>query len=520
VTPFTFHASQTDLDDLRLRLQHTRFPEHETVTGWSEGVPLAKLRSLVDYWRTRYDWRRWESRLNTFPQYRTIIDGLGIHFLHVRSPHPDALPLIITHGWPGSIIEFLGVIGPLTDPTAHGGRAEDAFHVVAPSLPGFAFSEKPSQRGWNVDRIAAAWAKLMPRLGYSHYVAQGGDWGAWVTTRLAQLRAPGLIGIHLNLPLVIPDPIPTTGLSPDEQRAADSVRRLREDGFGYFEEQATRPQTIGYSLTDSPAGLAAWIYEQFYEHTDNKGDPESALPPDMMLDDITLYWLTDSAASSARIYFENRNLGPNGGAVELPVGCSIFPREIYQAPRSWAEACYPRLVYWHEVDRGGHFAAFEQPAVFTEELSACFRLLRNGAALPIVTAATGGKGRSELKKEEIIRNYYSGWEKKDWGAVDKLLAQGFTFTSPNDDDHIDKRAFKTKCWPQADWIDHFDLESVSGRDNEAFVKYLCWTKNSRSFRNIEYFRFVNGKIESIECFFGGHQGYPSAASLDHPAGKQ
>jgi pimeloyl-ACP methyl ester carboxylesterase len=380
ITPFQFHAQQAALDELQMRLAHTRFPERETCHDWSEGVQLSTLRILVEYWRTRYDWRRCESTLNSFPQYRTSIDGLGIHFLHVRSPHPDALPLIITHGWPGSIIEFFGIIGPLTNPTAHGGRAQDAFHVVAPSLPGFAFSDKPSTRGWDVDHIAAAWSDLMRRLGYSHYVAQGGDWGAWVTTRLAQLKPPGLKGIHLNLPLVIPNPIPATGLSPDERRAADSIRLLRTTEFGFFEEQSTRPQTIGYALTDSPAGLAAWIFEQFYEHTDNHGDPQGALSFDQMLDDITLYWLTNTAASSARIYYEDASLSGNAGKVELPVGCSIFPREIYQAPKGWAEVCYPRLIYWHELQRGGHFAAFEQPTLFTQELRACFRVLRNANA--------------------------------------------------------------------------------------------------------------------------------------------
>jgi epoxide hydrolase len=346
-------------------------------------VPLAEQRALVEYWRTRYDWRRCESRLNSLSQYRTAIDGLGIHFLHVRSPHPNALPLIITHGWPGSIIEFLGIIEPLTDPTAHGGQAEDAFHVVAPSLPGFAFSDKPAQRGWNVDHIAEAWSELMRRLGYSRYVAQGGDWGAWVTTRLAQQRPAGLAGIHLTLPLVVPDPMPAKNSSPEEQRAVDSIRRLQTKGFGYFEEQATKPQTIGYALTDSPAGQAAWIYEQFHAHT----DPKSGLSLEQILDDITLYWLTGTAASSARIYFEDSNLGTNGGIVDLPVGCSIFPQEIYQAPRRWAEACYPRLIYWHELDRGGHFAAFEQPVLFTGELRACFRLLRRGSAQTIPAAA-------------------------------------------------------------------------------------------------------------------------------------
>jgi pimeloyl-ACP methyl ester carboxylesterase len=373
IKPFNFYAPQSALDELRFRLKHTRFPEETTLPGWSQGVPLASLRSLLEYWRAGYNWRRCESILNGFPQYRTTIDGLGIHFLHVRSSHTEALPLIITHGWPGSVIEFLAIIGPLTNPTEHGGRAEDAFHVVAPSLPGFAFSDKPAERGWNVDHIARAWTELMRRLGYSRYVAQGGDWGAWVTTRLAQQHPPGLLGIHLNLPLVVPNVMPTNGLSAEEQRAADSLQRFRNDGFGYFDEQATRPQTIGYALADSPAGQAAWIYEQFQAHTDNNGNPESALTRDQMLDDITLYWLTNTAASSARFYYENANLGPNGGVVDLPVGCSIFPHEIYRPARSWAEQCYTKLIYWNELDRGGHFAAFEQPMPFAKELRACFR---------------------------------------------------------------------------------------------------------------------------------------------------
>ncbi|MGH9759965.1 MAG: epoxide hydrolase family protein, partial [Blastocatellia bacterium] len=378
VTPFVFHTPQVVLDDLNFRLRRTRLPERETVTGWSEGVPLAKLQALMEYWRVRYDWRRCEAELNGFPQYRTEIDGLGIHFIHVPSRHADAMPIIITHGWPGSVLEFFKVIEPLTNPTAHGGRAEDAFHVVAPSLPGFAFSDKPAERGWSVDRIARTWAELMRRLGYSHYVAQGGDWGAWVTTRLAQQRSPGLLGIHLNMPLVYPQTLPAT-LLPAEQQAVESMKHFESDGFGFFLVQKTKPQMIGYALADSPAGQFAWIYEQFYEHTDNNGDPESALTRDEMLDDITLYWLTDTAASSARIYFENADLGANAGVVDLPVGYSVFPREIYCPPRTWAEACYPKLIYWHELDRGGHFAAWEQPELFTEELRACFRLLRKGA---------------------------------------------------------------------------------------------------------------------------------------------
>jgi pimeloyl-ACP methyl ester carboxylesterase len=378
ITPFSYHAPKSALDDLKQRLTHTRWPDRETVTDWSQGVPLSKLRALVEYWRTSYDWRRFEAGLNSLAQFRTEIDGLNIHFLHVRSRHANALPIIITHGWPGSVIEFFKVIDPLTNPTAHGGRAEDAFHVVAPSLPGFAFSDKPAERGWNASRIAKAWSELMGRLGYTRYVAQGGDWGSVVTSTLAQQKPPGIVGIHLNMPIVSPDPIPTSGLSAAEQRAVEAFRRFQTDGFGYFLEQSTRPQTIGYALEDSPVGQAAWIYEKFHDWTDNTGDPESALTRDEMLDNITLYWLTNSAASSARIYFEHAGIAAknNSGVVDIPVGCSIFHREIVPAPRSWAERVFPKLVYWNELDRGGHFAAFEQPALFTKELRECFRALR------------------------------------------------------------------------------------------------------------------------------------------------
>jgi pimeloyl-ACP methyl ester carboxylesterase len=378
IVPFTYHAPQSALDDLRQRLAHARWPERETVPDWSQGVPLAKLRALVDYWRTEYDWRRCEATLNGFAQYRTEIDGLDIHFLHVRSPRAAALPILITHGWPGSVIEFFKILDPLTNPTAHGGQAQDAFHVVAPSLPGFGFSDKPAERGWNAERIARAWAMLMQRLGYDRYVAQGGDWGSLVTTTLAQQRPAGLAAIHLNMPFVFPDPIPTEALSAAEQRAVDTFRRFQTDGFGYFVQQSTRPQTIGYALADSPVGQAAWIYEKFHAWTDNDGDPESALSRDEMLDNITLYWLTDAAASSARIYFEHAGIVArnNSGRVDLPVGCSVFPREIVPAPRHWAERLFPNLIHWNELDRGGHFAAFEEPALFTQELRDCFRPLR------------------------------------------------------------------------------------------------------------------------------------------------
>ena len=376
IAPFTYHAPESALDDLRQRLAQARWPEREPVGDWSQGVPLAKLRALVDYWRTDYDWRRCEATLNGFDQYRTAIDGLDIHFLHVRSPHADALPILITHGWPGSVIEFFKIIGPLTDPATHGGNAADAFHVVAPSLPGFGFSGKPAERGWNAERIARAWAELMRRLGYDRYIAQGGDWGSVVTTEMARQRTAGLAAIHLNMPFVIPDPLPTEGLSAEEQRAVDAYQRFLSDGFGYFHLQATRPQTIGYALTDSPVGQAAWIYEKFHAWTDNDGAPEDALTRDEILDNITLYRLSGTAASSARMYLENAAVIGAPPVIELPVGCSIFPREIVPAPRSWAERFYPNLIYWNELDRGGHFAAFEQPALFTQELRNCFRRLR------------------------------------------------------------------------------------------------------------------------------------------------
>jgi pimeloyl-ACP methyl ester carboxylesterase len=332
VTPFKYEAPQSALDDLKRRLKQTRWPERETAKDWSQGVPLAKLRALVEYWSTDYDWRRGEAKLNRFPQFRTKIDGLNIHFLHVRSRHENALPIIITHGWPGSVIEFLKIIDPLTNPTAHGGRAEDAFHVVAPSLPGFGFSDKPTERGWNSARIAKAWSELLRRLGYTRYVAQGGDWGSIITTTLAQQRPAGLAAIHLNMPVVFPDPIPTSGLSAAEQRAVNAFKRFQTDGFGYFLEQSTRPQTIGYALADSPAGQAAWIYEKFHDWTDNNGDPESALTRDEMLDNITLYWLTDTAASSARIYFEHAGIVSKGNSGVVGITPPI-------TSRIWASSC-------------------------------------------------------------------------------------------------------------------------------------------------------------------------------------
>jgi pimeloyl-ACP methyl ester carboxylesterase len=378
VLPFRVAIPQAALDDLRRRLAMTRWPERETTSGWSQGVPLDHARALVAYWEKHYSWRRFEARLNAFPQFRTEIDGLGIHFLHVRSRHTDALPIVLTHGWPGSLVEFLKVIGPLTDPTAHGGRAEDAFHVVIPSLPGFGFSDKPAEAGWDVVRIAKAWSVLMRRLGHDRWVAQGGDWGSGVTHALGHLRPEGLLAAHVNWPLVFPDTLPAHP-TPEERAAMEAAARFAIEESGYFKEQATRPQTIGYALAESPVGQALWIYEKFHAWTDNNGRAEDALSRDEMLDDITLYWLTNTAASSARIYWQNSQGKPSGfsaGRIELPMAATIFPHEIYRAPRAWAEALWPNLIYWGEVEKGGHFAAFEQPLLFTQELRKAFRSVR------------------------------------------------------------------------------------------------------------------------------------------------
>jgi pimeloyl-ACP methyl ester carboxylesterase len=378
VTPFKVHVPKAALDDLKRRLASTRWPERETVGDWSQGVPLQNAQALIAYWGDKYDWRRFEARLNAFPQYRTQIDGLGIHFIHVRSPHRNALPIILTHGWPGSVVEFMEIIGPLSDPTRYGGLAEDAFHVVVPSLPGFAFSDKPMETGWDVNRIARAWATMMQRLGYVRWAAQGGDWGAGVTHALAHQRPQGLIAAHVNWQFVFPEKLPDNP-TPAERRAIDRASWFANDQSGYFREHATRPQTIGYPLADSPAGQALWIYEKFQAWTDNHGNPEDALAVDSMLDDISLYWFTDTAASSARIYWENTRAGLGGlssGRIELPMAASVFPHEIFCPPKAWAEALWPNLFYWNELDKGGHFAAFEQPKLFTEELRRAFRSRR------------------------------------------------------------------------------------------------------------------------------------------------
>jgi pimeloyl-ACP methyl ester carboxylesterase len=377
VTPFKVHVPQAALDDLKKRLANARWPNKEPVTDWSQGVPLAKAQALVEYWRTRYDWRRVESTLNGLPQFRTQIDGLGIYFIHVRSKHDNALPIILTHGWPGSIIEFLQVIGPLTDPTAHGGKADEAFHVVIPSLPGFGFSDKPTEVGWGLPRIANAWAVLMARLGYSHYVAQGGDWGAGVTSWMAKQRVSGLTAVHLNLPILFPPPPPPPGgYTAAEQPALAQLAKYGSDESAYGLIQGTRPQTLGYGLADSPVGQAMWIYEKFQGWSDNKGDPAEAISVDHMLDDISLYWLTDTAASSARLYFESWGKDFGRMPIDLPVAVSIFKGDFFTPPKVWGDQTYSKLFYWNEVPKGGHFAALEQPELFVAELRKSFAQVR------------------------------------------------------------------------------------------------------------------------------------------------
>jgi pimeloyl-ACP methyl ester carboxylesterase len=377
ISPFRIQIPEADLRDLRERLRRTRWPEPETAGGWSQGTPLAYARELCRYWLEEYDWPAAQARLNRFPQFRTTIDGLDIHLVHVRSPHPEAIPLVMTHGWPGSVVEFWKVIGPLTDPVAFGGSAADAFHVVCPSLPGYGFSGKPARPGWGTERIADAWDQLMGRLGYPRYGAQGGDWGSRVAMALA-LRHPGhLIGIHLNM-VAFPDPGTAGDLTEREQAALAALARHRAQGSGYAMQQSTRPQSLGYGLVDSPAALAAWIVEKFQAWSDCDGDPASVFTRDEMLDNIMLYWLPATGASSARLYWESfarRITDP----VPVPAGCSIFPKEIYRPSRRWAQAQFPDLRYWNELDKGGHFAALEQPSAFTGEVRAAFRRFRSPA---------------------------------------------------------------------------------------------------------------------------------------------
>jgi pimeloyl-ACP methyl ester carboxylesterase len=390
IRPFRVNVPDEALIDLRQRVVATRWPAKETVSDQSQGVQLAKLKELVRYWGTEYDWRKVEQKLNALPMFVSEIDGLDIQFIHVRSRHPNALPLIITHGWPGSILELLKVIGPLTDPTAHGGRAEDAFDLVLPSMPGYGFSGQPQSTGWGPDRIARAWAGLMQRLGYQRYVSQGGDWGSVIASAMALQAPAGLLGIHVNMPATVPenlvnainngDPAPA-GLSATEKAAFESLSTFFTRNAGYGVMMVTRPQTVGYGLSDSPVGLAAWIYDKFNQWTYSGGDAQRSLTKDEMLDDITLYWLTNSAISSAQLYWENNNNNFSAAAqktmdISIPVAVTVFPGEIYRAPKSWTQQAYRKLIYFNEVDKGGHFAAWEEPELFRAELRAAFKPLR------------------------------------------------------------------------------------------------------------------------------------------------
>ena len=377
IEAFRIAASDEALDDLQRRLRATRWPEREVVDDWSQGIPLAYVQEVCAYWAEKYDWRATEKRMNAFPQFMTELDGLDIHFVHARSPEPNALPLVITHGWPGSIVEFHKVIEPLTNPVKFGGSASDAFHVVAPALPGYGWSAKPATNGWSVEKVGDAWAALMARLGYSRYVAQGGDWGAAVTGAIGSQDPEHCAAIHLNMVIgVRPDPETMNDLTEREKSAIAGLQYYQDWDSGYSKEQSTRPQTVGYGLVDSPAGLAAWILEKFWAWTDCDGHPENALTRDEMLDDIMFYWLPAAGASSARLYWESFGRPGRGGAIKVPVGASIFPREIFRASRRWAEKRFDKIIHWNELDKGGHFAAFEQPEVFVNEVRTCFRAVR------------------------------------------------------------------------------------------------------------------------------------------------
>jgi pimeloyl-ACP methyl ester carboxylesterase len=390
IRPFHVSIPEQQLVDLRRRIAATRWPDKETVNDESQGIRLAEMHELVHYWGTDYDWRKAEAKLNALPEFVTTIDGVDIQFIHVRSREPNALPLILTHGWPGSPLEFLKVIGPLTDPVAYGGRAQDSFDVVIPAIPGYGFSGKPTDLGWNPDRVARAWDVLMKRLGYNRYVSQGGDHGSVISDALARQAPPGLLGIDLTMPATIPanlveginngNPAPT-GLTPAELRAYGALSTFFGRNAAYGGMMVTRPQTIGYDLADSPSGLAAFTYEKIAEWSDSDGHPERVIGRDEILDDVTLYWLTNTGASSSRFYWENNNNNFSAAAqktnqIKVPVAITVFPHEIYRAPESWSRQAYPSLYYFHEVAKGGHFAAWEQPELFSEEMRAAFRSLR------------------------------------------------------------------------------------------------------------------------------------------------
>ncbi|WP_102126851.1 epoxide hydrolase family protein [Deinococcus planocerae] len=380
IEPFHLSVPEEQLADLRARLARTRWPEQETVPDTSQGPQLAKVQALIEHWQHRYDWRACEALLNGLGQFRTTIDGLDIHFLHVRSPEPSALPLLMTHGWPGSVLEFRKVIGPLTDPAAHGGDPRQAFHLILPSLPGFGFSGKPSGTGWGVPRIADAWITLMDRLGYSRWGAQGGDWGSAVTAAIGRRAPAGCVGLHFNFVMFQPTPEEVAGATPEEGAMIASARHYVDVLSGYAKQQGTRPQTIGYSLADSPVGLASWIYAMFQDVSDSGGNAEAVFSLDELLDDIMLYWLPNTGASSARLYWEAAQAGragpPPTEPITVPAGFSMFPREIIRTSRRWAERRYSNVIHFGELDRGGHFAALEQPELFTQELRASFGHVR------------------------------------------------------------------------------------------------------------------------------------------------
>jgi len=378
-TPFHIEIPQQQLDDLGQRLAMTRWPEAETVDDWNQGLPLAYAKELASYWASDYDWRKFEEKLNSWPNFKTEIDGCDIHFIHRRSPHAEAMPMIISHGWPGSVAEFHKVIDALADPTAHGGNAEDAFHIVAPSLPGYGFSGKPTKTGTSVDKIGHMWGQLMANLGYDRYVAQGGDWGSMITQSMGQTQTEHCAGIHINMPIVAPDPETMDDLTELEQSALEAVSYYSDWDSGYSKQQSTRPQTLGYGLADSPVGQMAWIVEKFYAWTDCENDsgkhPENVLSKDELLDNVMMYWLNNTSASSARLYWESfaqMNLDP----IDMPVACSIFPKEIFRCSRRWAEKRFSNIIHWNDMHSGGHFAAFEQPDVFIQELRTAFKSLR------------------------------------------------------------------------------------------------------------------------------------------------
>jgi pimeloyl-ACP methyl ester carboxylesterase len=379
ITPFEVDIPQSQLDDLQQRLVNTRWPEKEAVNDWSQGIPLAYTRELAAYWSESYNWRRWENKLNGWPQLITQLEGVDIHSLHVKSPHENALPLVMTHGWPGSIVEFHKVIDPLVNPTAHGGSADDAFHLVCPTLPGYGFSGKPAQSGFNVDKIGVMWGQLMARLGYDRYVAQGGDWGSMVTQAIGQSQSEHCAGIHINMPICPPDEEGMQDMTEREISALQGMADYDKFDSGYSKQQSTRPQTLGYGLADSPTGQMAWIVEKFWSWMDcgegTDQHPENILSKDELLDNVMMYWLTNSSASSGRLYWESFST-INMDPIHIPVACSIFPKEIFRASQRWAEKRFTNITYWNDLDTGGHFAALEQPDTFVEELRKAFRGLR------------------------------------------------------------------------------------------------------------------------------------------------